>query len=437
MRPTRRAVLIFAPAVPLALLLVIHDPALWAFSFDYAALALAAMLIDALLALPRRSLALKVTVPGHLYVGEAGALAATLTAPRHYRRAVRVELLAEQRGELDPPEIVALELPPGGAVQAALPLRPRRRGRVQLDRIWLRWRGPLGLVELLRADAVDRTVDVLPNISGVENAALRFLSQEASFGSSPQRQRGEGTEFEALRDYAPGLDTRFIDWKHSARHRRLLCKEFQTERNHQLVLAFDTGYLMREPIAGMPRLDHAINAGLQLAWISLKGGDLVGAFGFDAAVRRYLAPQRGTAGFARVRQAAAELEYRSEETNFTLGLAELDSRLPRRALVVLFTEFVDTVTAELLIESIGRVARRHLVLFVTLSDPLLAEIVDRPPVRFADAAQAVIADDLLRERRIVLERLARFGVHCLDVPSRGLSVALVNRYLAVKERGLL
>ncbi len=289
----------------------------------------------------------------------------------------------------------------------------------------------------MRVVAVDRAIDVLPNVRGVEGAALRFLSQEAVFGVKPQLQRGEGAEFEALRDYAPGFDTRFIDWKHSARHRRLLCKEFRIERNHQLVLAFDTGYLMREPIAGMPRLDHAINAGLLLAWISLKGGDLVGAFGFDAAVRQYLAPQRGTAGFARLRQAAAELDYRSEETNFTLGLAELDARLKRRALVVLFTEFVDTVTAELLIESIGRVARRHLVLFITLRDPLLQRTADRAPERFADVAEAVIAHDLLRERSIVFERLERLGVHCFDVPSRGLSVALVNRYLMVKERGLL
>ncbi len=437
MRPTRRAVLIFAPGVPLALLLVIQDPALWALSFDYAALVLAAVALDALLALPRRRLALAIAAPERLYVGEPGRVAVTLSATRRHPRAVRLELLAEQRGDLDPPEIVAAELPPGGEAPALLRLLPRRRGRVHLDRLWLRWRGPLGLVELMRVVAVDRAIDVLPNVRGVEGAALRFLAQEAVFGVKPQLQRGEGAEFEALRDYAPGFDTRFIDWKHSARHRRLLCKEFRIERNHQLVLAFDTGYLMREPIAGMPRLDHAINAGLLLAWISLKGGDLVGAFGFDAAVRQYLAPQRGTAGFARLRQAAAELDYRSEETNFTLGLAELDARLKRRALVVLFTEFVDTVTAELLIESIGRVARRHLVLFVTLRDPLLQRTADRAPERFADVAEAVIAHDLLRERSIVFERLERLGVHCLDVPSRGLSVALVNRYLMVKERGLL
>jgi uncharacterized protein (DUF58 family) len=435
MRPTRRAVLIFAPAVALALILVIHDPGLWAVSLDYGALVLVALAIDALLALPRRALAITCAVPERVPVGEAAPVAVTIAA-RH-PRAVRVELLADWRGDLDPPEIAAALLPPGGTAELPLRLLPRRRGPIHLDRLWLRWRGPLGLIELMRVEPVARAIDVVPNIRGVERATLRFLSQEAIFGIKPQAQRGEGAEFEALRDYAPGLDPRVIDWKHSARHRRLLCKEFRTERNHPVVLAFDTGYLMREPIEGMPRLDHAINAGLHLAWVALQSGDLVGSFGFDAAVRQYLAPIRGAAGFPRLQQAVAQLGYGSDETNFTLGLAELGARLKRRALVILFTEFVDTVTAELLIESAQRLTLRHLVVFVTLRDSLLQRTVDRAPGRFAEVAEAVIAHDLLRDRSIVFERLERLGIHCLDVPSRGLSVALINRYLLVKERGLL
>ena len=225
----------------------------------------------------------------------------------------------------------------------------------------MRWRGPLGLVELTRRVRVDRTIDVLPNVRGMHSAALQFFAQEAIYGIKTQQQTGEGAEFDALREYAPGLDSRFIDWKHSARHRKLLCKEFRTERNHQVIMAFDTGYLMLEPVDTITRLDHAINAGLMLAWVSLRGGDLVGTYGFDAAVRQYLGPIRGVSGFARIQRATAELDYHHQETNFTLGLAELNARLKRRALVILFTDFVDTVTAELLIEGMQRVANRHVV----------------------------------------------------------------------------
>src|SRR6202051_4441272 len=194
---------------------------------------------------------------------------------------------------------------------------------------------------------------------------------------------------------------------------------------------------MPQPLEGIPRLDHAINAALVLAWVSLQGGDLVGTYGFDAKVRQYVGPQRGIASFPRLTRAAAELDYQRQETNFTLGLAELNARLKRRALVILFTDFVDTVTAELLIESMQRVANRHLVVFVTQRGSVLQQAVDAPPDRFVDVAQAVIAHDFLRERSIVLERLERLGIHCLDVPSQGLPVALINRYLMIKQRGLI
>jgi uncharacterized protein (DUF58 family) len=435
-RPTARMVLIFVGGIPLALFVVIYDPAFWPLSFNYGILVVVAAASDLMLALQPRALAVRVVTPDRLSIGERGAITTTLAAGGH-RRTVQLELIAELRGEVEPSEIVRGELPPGQEGQIALPVVPTRRGRVSVDRVWLRWRGPLSLVEFIRQVGVERTIDVVPNVRGVHGTALQFFVQEAIYGIKAQHQKGEGAEFEALREYMPGLDSRFIDWKHSARHRKLLCKEFRTERNHQVVMAFDTGYLMLEPVEGITRLDHAINAALVLAWVSLQGGDLVGTYGFDATVRQYVGPQRGVASFPRIQRATAELDYHHQETNFTLGLAELNARLKRRALVILFTDFVDTVTAELLIESMQRVANRHLVVFVTQRGSILQRAVDAAPNQFADVAKAVIAQDFLRDRSIVFERLQRLGIHCLDVPSQGLSVALINRYLLIKQRGLI
>jgi uncharacterized protein (DUF58 family) len=440
-RPTLRAVLIFAAAIPLALFIVIYDPKLWPLSFNYGVLALIVIASDLALAFPPRLLTVKVTTPDRLYIGERGATTITIPAAG-FRRATRFEAIAEQRGDIEPSQVVAGELfagehAAGTAAKIALPLIPHRRGRVNIDQIWLRWRGPLSLIEFTRRVAVNRTVDVLPNVRGVHGTALQFFIQEAVYGIKTQVQKGEGTEFEALREYTHGLDSRFIDWKHSARHNKLVCKEFRTERNHQIVMAFDTGYLMLEPVDGLARLDHAINAGLQLAWVSLQGGDLVGTYGFDARVRQFMGPARGMSSFPRLQRATAELNYHHDETNFTLGLAELNARLKRRALVILFTDFVDTITAELLIESMQRVASRHLVVFVTQRGSVLQNAVDASPRQFTDVAQAVIAQDFLRERSIVFERLERLGIHCLDVPSQNLPVALINRYLMIKQRGLI
>ena len=434
-RPTARMVLIFVGGIPLALFVVIYDPAYWPLSFNYGVLVVLAAASDFMLALQPRRLAVKIAMPDRLSIGERGAVTATLAAAG-YHRSVSFELIAEQRGEAEAAEIVRGVLTAGEG-RIALPVVPTRRGRVHVDRIWIRWRGPLGLVELTRQVAVERSIDVVPNVRGVHGSALQFFVQEAIYGIKAQQQKGEGAEFEALREYMPGLDSRFIDWKHSARHRKLLCKEFRTERNHQVIMAFDTGYLMLEPVEGITRLDHAINAALVLAWVSLQGGDLVGTYGFDAQVRQYIGPQRGIASFPRLTRATAELEYQHQETNFTLGLAELNARLKRRALVILFTDFVDTITAELLIESMQRVANRHVVVFVTQRGSILQRAVDAAPGQIVDVAKAVIAQEFLRDRSIVFERLQRLGIHCLDVPSQGLSVALINRYLMIKQRGLI
>jgi uncharacterized protein (DUF58 family) len=434
--PTPLAVIIFAAGVPIALILLVVNPDLWGLSFNYGLAVLVAIATDAMLAFPRRRLKVEAKLPTRLYIGESGIVRVKIVKSTH-PRATRFEVLLEQRGALDPAEVARAEFAPGESARISLPVTPRRRGKVFVDAIWLRWRGPLSLVRCQQRVAIDGSVDVVPNVRGVQSAALQFFSQEAIYGIKVQQQRGEGSEFEALRDYVPGLDPRHVDWKHSARHRKLVCKEFQTERNHQIILAFDTGHLMQEPINGIARLDHAVNAALVLAWISLRSGDLVGLYSFDASVRGYRTPLRGLTSFGSIQRSTAELGYNSEETNFTLGLTELNVRLKRRALVVLFTEFIDTVTAELLIESLQRVANKHVVVFVTLRDNALQKSVDAEPHSFLGVAEAVVAGDFQREREIVLERLERLGLHCLDVPSGGLSVALINRYLLIKQRGLI
>lgn len=435
-RPTRRAVLLLAAGTPLPLLMLLYDERLWSFALDYIVLFLLAFAVDLALARRAGDVAPLVEVTRTWYIGDAGAVGVTV-APSRHRRPVAFELLGDYRGDVAPLSPVRGVQQPGRALRVELEATPERRGMVSVERVWLRWRGPLGLVERQKVVPVGREVAVVPNLRAVKAGALVFFTRDALFGVKAQRQRGEGTEFEALRDYVPGLDPRHIDWKHSARHRRPLCKEFEIERNHQVVLAFDTGHLMRERLGDMPRLDHCINAGLLLAWLSLRSGDLVGLHAFDAAVRQTVDPVRGTHGFGLLQQAAARLDYHLDETNFTLGLGQLGARLKRRALIVLFTDFVDTVTAELLVEILQRVVARHLVLFVTLTDPVLADAVAAPPEGIDDVARAVVADDLLRERRIVLARLRRLGVQCLEVTSQHLPVELLNHYLAIKMRDQL
>jgi uncharacterized protein (DUF58 family) len=372
--------------------------------------------------------------PKQLYPGRADAAELDLTTGG-YAMPIVLEALLEQTGEADAPVIVSGTI--DGKLTMKLPITPRRRGRLRIDAVWMRWRGPLGLCEFSRRQPAGDNIDVVPDIKGIHDSALRFFSQDAPYGIKSQRLKGEGAEFEDLCEYEPGMDYRLIDWKRSARHRKILCKEFRQERNHHIVIGFDTGRLMTELTDGVTKLDQAIRAGLLLAWVSLYNGDFLGGCGFDARFRNFIKPGKGMPYFARFQHFAAELAYRTEETNFTLGLAELNTRITRRTLIVIFTEFADQIQAELLIESLGWMTRRHAVIFVTFRDSALAGLQNGAPDDFSSVARAVIADDFLRERSIVLERIARLGVHCIDAPAAGIPTALLNRYLLIKRRGLL
>ena len=435
-RPTRRAVLLFAAGIPIALAPVLVDAAFWPVGLTFFAVAVLLLGIDAILAPAGRAFVPSVRAPVTLYVGENEVLALDLAMPAG-RFATQVEAKCDVGELLAPPPDQRVLLAPGQAARLEFPLQAKRRGQATIDRLWLRWTGPLGLATKQRIESLARTVPVVPNIRAVRAGAARFFSPDAMFGIKAQNQQGDGSEFDALRAYTPGLDNRSIDWKHSARHLQLVCKEFRTERNHPIILAFDTGYLMSEPLAGIPKLDHAINAGLLLGYLSLKSGDQVGLFAFDSAVRRYALPSGGTQQFARLQRLSGELAYRHEETNFTLGLTDLLGRLNRRSLVVLMTDFVDTITAELMVENLARLAARHLVVCVTLQDPTLFATVAAAPDTLDDVARSVVADGFIRERTVVFERLRRLGVHSLDVPAERMGMEMLNRYLLIKRRELI
>lgn len=436
MRPTFRTFALFAAGVPFSLVLILIDETFWPFGLGYLGFALLVTGIDLTRTPPFSLLSLEIDPPPMLYVGTGGTLPLRLASTRRHPP-LSVEAACDVSAILNPPARQAGILRGGETLEFDVPLVPNRRGMGEIHRIWLRWSGPLRLFERRRIEPLDRAVPVVPNIRAVQRAALAFSARDALFGVKVQRQQGDGTEFDSLRDYSRGLDHRAIDWKHSARHHKLVCKEYRTERNHQIILAFDSGHLMSNPLAGIPKLDHAINAGLLLGYTSLRAGDRVGVFGFDSGVRLLAEPVGGVQAFPRLQRLTSEIDYCHDETNFTLGLAALLGRLKRRSLIVLQTDFIDTITAELMVENVQRLAARHLVIFVTMRDPALHAAVDAPPNSIRDIDRSVVADGFVRERLIVFERLRRLGVHCIDAPTERIGTDLLNRYMMIKQHELI
>lgn len=435
MQPTLRAILLFALGISLAVPAVI-DARLWILWLIWAVLGVGVLACDALLGVSRRRLLLDTALPDTLYIGDSDPLTLRLSTPG-LGRPLRVEVLAELGALLHPQPLMALVVPPGGEGHLELALVPRRRGTARVEALWLRWDGPLGLMRRHWRVKIERDIPVVPNIRAVRAAALRLHMRDPLVGLKAEYFQGEGSEFDSLTEYREGLDHRSIDWKSSARHRKLFARRFRAERNHPVVLAFDTGHLMGEPLDGVPKLDAAINAGLLLAFYSLRAGDRVGLFAFDQQVQHFIEPQGGVHTIHQLQRHAAGLEYSQHETNFTLGLSHLASKLRRRSLIVVLTDFVDTVTAELMLENMGRLAKRHVVVFVSLQDPEMQRLTEAKPIEILDVHRAVVAFDLMRERETVVLRLQRKGIFCVDAPPQAVSVALLNRYLDIKRRELI
>lgn len=323
------------------------------------------------------------------------------------------------------------------AWQGSAQITANRRGTALLDRLWLRWRGPLGLGARQMNAALGRQVRVWPDLSPVRSPLLQHFLRDAQFGLVARRIRGEGTQFEALSEYQPGMDRRRIDWKTSGRHTRLYARENEAERNNQIVFAFDCGQAMCEPVDGLPRIDRAVSAALTAAYVAMKGGDRVALFGFARRPRLFTPFYGETRRFHRLQTAAAGLDYHAEEPNFTLALATLAQRLQRRSLIVLFSDFADPTGAELMLESLGRLVERHLVLFVTMEDNELAELQNGRADSLDSLATAVAADTLARQRALVLQRLRQLGIDVLEAPWQAIGYRLIDRYLEVKRKGAI
>jgi uncharacterized protein (DUF58 family) len=433
--PTARAVWAMAIGAPFALAIGLIQPGYWVAGAAWALLIAALCLADAVLAAPRDYATLTLEAPGAMPT--AGSAQMRLTIAFERRPPAEAWAAAEVNERLALAADHVLARVAGGEAQAAFELTPVRRGEGAIERIWARWKGPFGLIWKQVVETPKKLIAITPNVGAVKDEAIRLFARDAMFGIKAQLETGDGSEFHALRELVPGMDRRAIDWKQSARHGKLLAKEFRAERNHPVIFAIDTGRLMCEPLMGVPRIDRAINAALLMTFVSLKLGDRVGFFGFDVKPRLFSGAVSGAHAFPFLQRIAARLDYSAEETNYTLALTQLGAALERRSLIVVFTDFADTTSAELMLENVGRLIKRHLVLFVIFRDEELETIARREPVDPEAVARAVTAEALLRERDLVIARLVRMGALIVDAPVQAVGPALLSAYIDLKQRELL
>ncbi len=431
-----------ALGLPVTLVLALFLPSLWLIGAAWIAALLGLMILDVFLSTSINRMEPELETPGSGYVGHNYEVRVTTKfGPGIPPRAPEQRLSVNDRLTVTP--TLAQAGVGNGGMLSLFSLRTDLRGTAELERIWTRWQGPLALVWRQRVDPLEREIPVTSDTKMVRDTAAEIFTKDANIGQKLQRLRGDGSEFDGLTDWLPGMDKRSIDWKHSARHGSLLSREFRTERNHNIIFAFDSGHLMAEEVEdietgeAMTKLDRGLNAALLMSFVSLKIGDKVGLYAFDERPYLYAPAIGNTRSFAQIRRVSSKVDYSTAETNFTLGLSQLAQNLQRRTLIVVFTDFVDSTQAELMVENIARLLKRHIVIFVAFRNTALDKLITQNATTPEEAAASIIGDGLMRERDIVLRRLERMGVNVIDANADTLNMKVLNTYMLLKARNAI
>ncbi|WP_037316473.1 DUF58 domain-containing protein [Amycolatopsis orientalis] len=397
-----------------------------------AAVLLLLVVLDLLLAGSVRRLRFARSGATSVRLGEACEV--TLTVANPGGRPVRAKLRDAWPPSAGAEDRHRLSLPAGERRVVTTRLLPTRRGDRRAARVTVRSVGPLGLAARQGSHDVPWTVRVLPPFHSRKHLPSRLARLQQLDGRNAVLIRGQGTEFDSLREYVIGDDVRSIDWRASARASDVMVRTWRPERDRQVVLVLDTGRVSAGRVGDAPRLDAAMDAALLLAVLAARAGDRVDLFAYDRQVQA--AVQGSTDLLPALVNAMAPLEPSLIETDARGMVAEVLRRTRRRALVVLLTGLDAAPLEEGLFPVLSKLTSRHQLVVASVADPRVAEMAagrgDAEAVYDAAAAERVLA-----ERRQVTARLARHGVEVVDAVPEDLPPRLADRYLALKAAGRL
>ncbi|MGI8789014.1 MAG: DUF58 domain-containing protein [Pyrinomonadaceae bacterium] len=317
-------------------------------------------------------------------------------------------------------------------------LTPLRRGKYQFGKTAVRFRSRFGLVwcqtDLNRAE----TVKVYPNMRRAREMTLKALGA-VSFLAVQRKAilRGEGRDFESMRDYVRGDELRHISWTATARRSKLTTRQYQIERDQTILIALDAGRLMTGRIGDETKFDTAIHASLALMSAAARGGDNCGLLVFGRKIVKFLPPRKGIRHIDAVLEALHDLEPELIEPSYARAFQFIASNSKKRSFVVILTDLVDKDSSKELLASLKLLRPRHLPLVVTIGDRDLNKTVSKKPSDIKEVFTQSAAEEIIHQRESALRLVETLGGLALDVTTNSLAPRLLETYLKVKERGLL
>jgi uncharacterized protein (DUF58 family) len=434
--PTRRALILFAGVAPVGLLGYVTPLALDVMAALNAGLLLL-VLVDSRLAASPGRLQVERLAPDSFTIGRLSECTYRWHNPtgRTARLVVR-ETRPGLIGGLLPPRGVTV--PAHGVWRETLPVAPERRGRESGGWLAVRSGGPLGMASRQGRIEHPWTVTVYPSLPASRlKASVAEAVRRRESGLATLRRPGEGRQFESLREWVPGDDTRHIDWKATARRRKVIARQYEEERRQQVLLVLDAGRLLTADLGGEARMEHVVRAALWLAFAANYHDDNVGVMVFSDGVEHYVMPQRGRRGLRQVLDVLAVVRPRLVEPDYPAAFRYLAVRNRKRALTVFFTDVIDRFASEAMVSHVASLRPRHLPLVVTLRNPELDRAATTHPTTVGEAYRRASAEALLMARDEALAGMRRGGAVVLDVHPWRASRLVVEQYLELKRRGRL
>ena len=331
-----------------------------------------------------------------------------------------------------------LKMAPRSEIDLTYRVTPPHRGDFTFGDIYLRVKGSLGMIVRQIKYRNAEAVKVYPNLLDLRRYEIGLRKERiVQPGQRVTRVHGRGTDFESLRDYVPDDEFRVVDWKASAREGKLISRQYQEEKSQNVMILLDCGRSMGPMIDGLSRLDWGVNAGMMLAHVAAIKGDKIGLMAFSDEVLAYTPPKAGKSQTLNMLGLTYNLQSASGDSDYYRAFPFFTHKWTRRSLVVVFTELVDPEASKPLISQIATLAKKHLCMVVTMSDPAVSAAARCRAQCPEEAYRAAAAKQVIRTRKLAAVQLTRMGAIVLDVPPSQFTPAIVNQYLRVKSSARL
>ncbi|MFC7794915.1 DUF58 domain-containing protein [Streptomyces cinereoruber] len=399
-----------------------------------------AILCDYALAAPVRTLQFTRSGDTSVRLGDAADVHLTVTNPSRRRLRAQLRDAWPPSSWLPGTEQSAsrqrITVPAGERRRLTTTLRPTRRGDRRAERITVRSYGPLGLAARQGSHEVPWSVRVLPPFTSRKHLPSRLARLRELDGRTSVLTRGEGTEFDSLREYVPGDDTRSIDWRATARQTAVAVRTWRPERDRHVLIVLDTGRTSAGRVGDVPRLDASMDAALLLTALASRAGDRVDLLAYDRRLRAQVQGRSAGDVLPAVVDALAPLEPELVETDARGLAATALSRAPRRSLIVLLTSLDAAPIEEGLLPVLPQLTQRHTLLVASAADPHIARMAANRGT-LEGVYEAAAATQTQSQRARTSDQLRRHGVTVVDATPDNLAPALADAYLALKAAGRL